>query len=335
MKGLARSLTLEMVGWDAHSVRPISEIDLMIGGNYLVSGLCCVVVVLSSAVRAQSTFFIQMSDPQFGMYTSNGGFAQETANLQFAIATANRLHPAFVVITGDLVNKPGDPAQIAEYFRVTNELDLNIPLHNVAGNHDVGNIPTPESLEAYRKVFGKDYYSFRIGDLEGIVLDSSIIQHPEKVMDEEVRQRVWLEAELKAAAGRVQRVLIFQHIPWFLRDVDEPDQYFNIPHEARSRYLKIFKDAGVQYVFAGHLHQNSEGRDGSVQMVTTGPVGKPLGDATSGVRVIAVGKDGLCNRYYGLGNIPNQIDLRALSTCGLSSGTGEPARGVNELSPRP
>ena len=259
---------------------------------------------------AQDPFFLQMADPQFGMYTNNVGFAQETANTEFAIATANRLHPAFVVIAGDLVNKAGDPAQIAEYLRVTHQLSPAIPLYNVAGNHDVGNSPTPASLESYRKIFGKDYYTFRAGDLEGIVIDSSIIQHPEHVPEEEARQREWLELELKrASANGIRQVVIFQHIPWFLHDADEPDQYFNIPREARARYLKILEDAGVHYVFAGHLHQNSEGIVGKLHMVTTGPVGKPLGDATSGFRIVVVGSEKLCDHYYGLGNLPNQVNL--------------------------
>jgi len=40
--------------------------------------------------------FIQMSDPQFGMYTKNATFEHETVNFEFAIASANRLKPAFV-----------------------------------------------------------------------------------------------------------------------------------------------------------------------------------------------------------------------------------------------
>ena len=284
--------------------------------------LCGALVLLVGVVHAQGLFFIQMSDPQFGMYTDNRGFKQETANLEFAIATAQRLHPSFVVVTGDLVNKTGDAAQIEEYLRVTHELNPAIPIYNVAGNHDVGNRPTPESLAAYRKVFGKDYYSFRAGDMEGIVLDSSIIQHPEKVMDEEIKQRLWLEAELKKAAhSGTKQVVIFQHIPWFLREADEPDQYFNIPRETRTRYLKILQDAGVRYVFAGHLHQNAEGRAGALEMVTSGPVGKPLGDAESGFRIVVVGRDTVCDRYYGFGNMPNDIDLRAPSICGVPQGT--------------
>jgi 3',5'-cyclic AMP phosphodiesterase CpdA len=79
-----------------------------------------------------------MSDPQFGMYTKDADFAQETANFEFAIATANRLKPRFVIVCGDLVNKPGDRAQIEEYRRISAKLDKSIRLYHVAGNHDVG-----------------------------------------------------------------------------------------------------------------------------------------------------------------------------------------------------
>jgi hypothetical protein len=123
-------------------------------------------------------------------------------------------------------------------------------------------------------------------------------------------------ARTEAGAGeRRPQVVIFQHIPWFLHDGDEPDQYFNIPREARARYLKILQDAGVHSVFAGHLHQSSEGTAGALRMVTTGPVGKPLGNAASGFRVVVVQYDKLCDHYYGLGNLPNQIDLTAASAC--------------------
>jgi hypothetical protein len=286
---------------------------------------------VSRAQDAQIPFFIQMADPQFGMFTTNVGFAQETANLEFAIKTVNRLHPAFVVMSGDLVNKSGDPSQIAEYLRVTHELDSSIPLYNVAGNHDVGNVPTPESLAAYRKIFGNDYYTFRNGDMEGIVIDSSIIQHPEKVMEEETKQRLWLVAQLKSAvANHVKRIVVFQHIPWFLSSADEPDQYFNIPREARMRYLKILEDAGVQYDFAGHYHRNSEGKDGSLTMITTGPVGKPLGTASSGMRVVLLGQDNLCNQYFGLGNLPNQVDAKSMDAC-PSPGVQEPVQPGNSI----
>ena len=113
-------------------------------------------------------FFLQMSDPQFGMFTKDNDFVQETANFEFAIATANRLKPAFLVITGDLVNKAGDAAQIAEFRRIAARLDRSIPLYNVAGNHDVENTPTPESIASYTAAFGPDHYTFRSRNLVGI-----------------------------------------------------------------------------------------------------------------------------------------------------------------------
>jgi 3',5'-cyclic AMP phosphodiesterase CpdA len=84
------------------------------------------------APAAEPFFFVQLTDPQFGMFTTNADIVQETANFEFAVATLNRLRPAFVVITGDLVNKPGDVSQIAEYRRVVAKIDPSIPVHNVA-----------------------------------------------------------------------------------------------------------------------------------------------------------------------------------------------------------
>jgi hypothetical protein len=60
---------------------------------------------LAPATAAEPFCFMQLSDPQFGMFTDDADFRQKTANFEFAIATANRLRPAFVVVTGDLINK--------------------------------------------------------------------------------------------------------------------------------------------------------------------------------------------------------------------------------------
>ena len=54
---------------------------------------------LSGQTQSEHYFFLQMSDPQFGMYTKNRDFSQETANYEFAIATANRLKPRFVIVS--------------------------------------------------------------------------------------------------------------------------------------------------------------------------------------------------------------------------------------------
>src|SRR3954453_23409469 len=147
-----------------------------------ISFLLC--VASRSAPAAEPVFFIQLSDPQFGMFTDNKNFAQETANFEFAVATVNRLRPAFVVISGDLVNKAGDAAQIAEFQRIVAKVDSSIPVFNVVGNHDIGNVPAPSTITAFTNRFGPDHYTFERGDFVGIVLNSTIIHSPQQTTNE-------------------------------------------------------------------------------------------------------------------------------------------------------
>jgi serine/threonine-protein phosphatase CPPED1 len=257
----------------------------------------------------KSTFFIQMADPQFGMYTKDKDFEQETANYEFAIATANRLKPRFVVVCGDLVNKPGDPTQIAEYFRISAKLDSAIRLYHVAGNHDVGNAPTLETLREYRDRFGKDYYSFREGPVYGIVLNSSLIHTPDKAPGEFQEQDVWLRAELeRAKASLAPHIVVFQHHPYFLERAEEPDQYFNIPLSRRGALLEMFRSSGVKLILAGHYHRNAHGWDKEVEMVTTGAVGQPLGESRSGIRAVWLNGGRLQHEYFEFGKLPPRLD---------------------------
>ncbi len=255
-------------------------------------------------------FFIQLSDPQMGMFSDNADFAQDAANFEFAVAAVNRLRPAFVVITGDLVNKWGDAGQIAEFKRIAGKIDRAIPVHNAPGNHDVANLPTPALLDSYRQNFGPDYYAFRHGSFVGIVLNSTIIHTPEHVRPAYAAQEQWLRAELaKAKAEHPRHLVIFQHHPWFIKAANEPDQYFNIPLERRTTYLGMFHEAGVKNLFSGHYHRNAEGRDGEIEMTTTGAVGKPLGGSKSGFRVVIVRDDRLEHQFYDLGDLPVKIEL--------------------------
>jgi 3',5'-cyclic AMP phosphodiesterase CpdA len=230
------------------------------------------------ASAAEPFFFIQLSDPQFGMFTTNRDFAQETANFEFAVATVNRLRPKFVVITGDLVNKPGDAAQIAEFKRIVGKIDPAISVYNVAGNHDLENVPTPASVAAYTNQFGPAYYTFRHGGFAGLVLNSSVIHSPQQTTNELAAQDKWLRTELERARGDgAQHIVVFQHHPWFLKSADETNQYFNIPKERRAPHLALFREFGVKYLFSGHYHRNAVARDGDIEAVTTWAGGPAAG----------------------------------------------------------
>lgn len=253
-------------------------------------------------------YFFQMCDPQFGMFTDNHGFAKETENFEKAIASANRLKPAFVIVCGDLVNRTGDTAQIAEYKRIAAKLDPSIPLYNVAGNHDVSNTPTAKSLADYRKNFGPDYYTFQYHNLYGIVLNSSLVYDSSKSPQEAAKQDAWLHATLEGTKKfKNKNIVVFEHIPWFINNIDEKNGYFNIPIKTRKEYIELLKKYGVKYVFAGHLHKNAIGTDGNLTIVTTGPIGKPLGKDSSGFRIVTVNGDKFNYPYYNLDSIPDDI----------------------------
>jgi len=274
-------------------------------------------ILLSLIICSHSTaednkpfYFIQLTDPQFGMQAKDADFEQETANFEFAIATANRLKPAFVIVTGDLVNKPGDVAQTAEYLRITARLDRSILLYNVPGNHDVGNVPTPESIARYAARFGPDHYTLESNGLAGIVLNSTLIHSSQGAPDLYEAQEKWLLAELERAKKRGARhIIIFQHHPWFLESADERDAYENIPQERRRRYLELSRQYGITHLFSGHYHRNQISRDGRLELITTGPIGMPLGGKDkSGIRIVVARDGSIEHRYYEMGDIPNRID---------------------------
>ena len=263
-------------------------------------------LAFAGALSAQT--FIQMSDPQFGMFQKDAGYQHETVNFDFAIATANRLKPAFVVITGDLTNNREDAAEVAEFKRIAAKLAPGIRLFNVPGNHDLGNEPTPESLAVYRERFGPDYYTFRVGDIAGFVVDSSLLKAPAQTYAEASKMEAWLRTELgKARSEGVKHLIVFEHIPPFMKDPKEPETYDSFPLETRARYLKLLHEFGVKHLFAGHYHASVETSDGDLEIHVTGPVGMPLRGGKSGMRIVSVTPGSVSQRYYDFGALPELL----------------------------
>lgn len=274
--------------------------------------LLCLTFALASCANppenSKPFFFIQMADTQFGMETKDRDFDFETKLFEKAIEEANRLKPAYVVVCGDLINKAGDRKQLDEFKRIAAKLDSSIPIHLVAGNHDVENVPTEQSLDFYRKNVAEDYYTFTSGNTLGIVLNSTIIHRPDNVAQEEKAQGLWLENELKQAKlTGYEHIFVYVHHPFFLQSADEEDTYFTIPLKSRLEYLALFEKYGVRAVLAGHYHRNSYGVFNDMEMITTSAVGKQLGGDQSGFRLVRVYPEKISHRYYGLKETPEEI----------------------------
>jgi predicted MPP superfamily phosphohydrolase len=273
--------------------------------------LLLVLASCSSIKTANKLTFFQMADTQFGFFNANKEFSRETVNYEKAIAETNRLKPLFVVVCGDLVNKPGDLPQINEYKRISAQLDSSIKIYSVSGNHDVENIPTLASLALYKQYFGSDRYTFQSGNIFGIVINSSLIKDPSLSPAAAADQLEWLIKVLKEAKkSNAKNTMIFMHHSLFLKDENEADEYFNINTERRKIYLELFKKYGVKQVFAGHYHRNAYGRTGDLEMITTGPVGRPLGVDSSGFRIVNVKGKIVDHQYYELDSLPAQLKYK-------------------------
>lgn len=272
--------------------------------------------------------FVVLADTQFGMFAHSSGktpeqiaeararglifrpapkfdgFAPETALFEDAVKKANALRPRFVVVCGDMVNNAVDDAQHREVRRIAGLLDPSIKMRFVPGNHDVAFDtlnPTPASLAHYRSTYGSDYYSFAEDGVLFLALNTTVLSHPGGVPREWEAQLEFFERSLHSArSDRVEQAIVFGHHPLFVQDVDEDDSYWNVPRERRRLFLAAMKKHGVRAMFAGHLHRNTFAEFDGMQMVSSGPVGYPLGDDPSGYRIVNLDRNGMSHEYRAL-----------------------------------
>jgi serine/threonine-protein phosphatase CPPED1 len=280
-----------------------------------IKTLCTIILLLliTGTVESQKKnitspfFFIQVTDPQFGFFDSNNGFAKETELFEKAVDAINRLNPDFVVITGDLVNNLEDKNQINEFKRITAKINPKIPVYYSPGNHNIGQSPVQQDVDSFVSEYGHDRFSFRHNNILFIGLNSVLIKANSPLLEQQ--QFKWLKKKLMKGKNANHRIL-FCHYPFFISNPGEAETYSNISPETRIRYLNLFKEYNVDAIFAGHLHNNGFAKSGNMEMVTTSAVGKPLAGVPSGIRIVKVFNDRIESIYYGLDEIPPQIDLK-------------------------
>lgn len=257
--------------------------------------------------QANPWFFVQLTDPQFGMFDNNAGFGKETALYEKAVAKINSLNPDFVVITGDFVHDQHSAAQINEFKRITAKIKSSISVYYSPGNHDIGQVPNVESLKKYRKNYGIDRFSFRHKGSSFIGFNTGIIKA--KLEKPEQEQFAWLAGKLQQNQHK-QHIILFTHYPFFNKTANEPTAYSNIDQEYREKYLRLFSNTRVTAVFSGHHHNNGLSTYENVQLVTTSSLGKPLGKAPSGFRIIKVYNDKIEHEFFGLDELPDSVVFR-------------------------
>lgn len=256
-------------------------------------------------------FFIQMADCQLGMFENNRAWDKEIYLLEKAVEHINRLKPRFVVVCGDLTNakpfKKGYDEQVSDYKRIMSQVSEDIPLICICGNHDVGSKPSKKTIQAYESHFGSHYFSFWVGGVQCFALNSSLLFNPSKAEDLFHEQREWIESELISTESQLPKHrLVFLHHPWFIHNPNKLSlPIFEIPVERRLDMMNLLVDHGVEISFSGHYHRNAYGQYKGMEVVTSGPVGKPIGKDPSGFRIVKVYEDRIEHEYYGLDQVPD------------------------------
>ncbi|XP_068942268.1 serine/threonine-protein phosphatase CPPED1 isoform X2 [Petaurus breviceps papuanus] len=264
-------------------------------------------------------YFIQGADPQFGLMKAwalgdcnYGGdeWEEEIRLTEQAAKAINKLNPKpkFFVLCGDLVHGTvWRENQTKDLKKVLKEVDKEIPLVFVSGNHDIGNVPTSEAIEEYRCTWGDDYFSFWVGGVLFLVLNSQLYVDSSKCPSLKLAQDQWLDIQLATAKQRMcKHAIVFQHIPLFLKTADEEDDYFNISKPIRQELVDKFTEAGIKAVFSGHYHRNAGGFCNDLDMVVSSAIGCQLGEDTHGLRVVVVTAEKIVHRYYSLNKLSSE-----------------------------
>jgi len=230
------------------------------------------------------------------------GFEWDARRYERAVAAVNGLRPDLVIVGGDMIDESNSDEQTEAFLGITSRLDPAIPVRYAPGNHDLAPdtlVPTPEGIARYREVFGPDYYVFSEGPATFVVLNTVVIDHPEMVPEAWAAQQVFIDDALAALPGNRRAVMIGHH-PLFIRHPDEPDTYWNLPLERRRPLYEALRRAGVRIALAGHWHRNNVSVDDGFEMITSGPVGYPLGSDPSGFRIVDVFADRVTHEYIPL-----------------------------------
>ena len=161
--------------------------------------------------------FVVGADTQIGIRNKNVDWKYELDYCVRAVDYINALptQPDFVCMCGDLVDlepmmfegKFGTKeecitvqrTQYSDFKEVFSKLKPDIPMVCICGNHDVGNRPTPESIERFTSQFGDDFFAFWCKKCYMICLNSNLYADNSDAMEQYEKQHKWLEERLQYA----------------------------------------------------------------------------------------------------------------------------------------
>ncbi|WP_421897750.1 metallophosphoesterase [Marinoscillum sp.] len=232
-----------------------------------------------------------MCDPQIGM----GGYDDDMVRFNLAVDKINRMQPDFVIVCGDLVHHAHDSAY-DDFEEVINKLE--VPYLLAPGNHDLGNIPSDSSLQAYRSRFGDDYFVSHYGEVSMVVINTQLIKENVKLASD--LQMKWIASMLDSLAHTKQKVFVMGHYPLFIKEVNEEENYFNLPDNRRTTLLELFESSGVLAYLSGHKHELLTNEYAGIFLVSGETTSKNFDERPFGFRKWSVQKCRITHEFVPL-----------------------------------
>jgi len=157
--------------------------------------------------------------------------------LREIISAANARHPLFVMANGDMTHS-GRLADYSAFADLIGQADM--PFFTAIGNHDKR---TWGSRKTYRTLLAPLDYAFDVHQTRFIIIDSSRKRGLSRP------QYVWLERELRAAAGK--RIFVFLHRP----PICPKYNYLAFSMTANANhFMRLMETYRVEMVFGSHVH---------------------------------------------------------------------------------
>lgn len=205
--------------------------------------------------------------------------------------------PAFVVTLGDMVAKGANEEGLKQWQQAGERTGWFLrarPTWPVIGNHEVDG-GYESGLRNFLGFYGlKDQnYSFTFRNCKFIVLGHDADTRPDPP-----DQLAFLRREL-ADRDHYDHVFVFRHVPFYTIGTKEADQVPNTP----TSLTKLFENARVTAVFAGHDHYYYHTRRNNVNYVIAGVSGAGV------YNLVRLAEQAPGDAYMGVSKAEDQVIL--------------------------
>jgi 3',5'-cyclic AMP phosphodiesterase CpdA len=260
-----------------------------------VSGVMIIAIlqlfISCNGPHQESFTFVQLCDTQLGM----GGYEHDVLSFELAVKQINELNPDFAVICGDLVNH-GSDSSFSDFKRIMG--GFTIPCYLAAGNHDVGNVPDKASLAYYRKMIGKDYYTFNNKGASFVVVNTQLWKVDVELESEQHDN--WFQHVMDSLGRSDGNLFVLGHYPLFIKSPNETEAYFNIPWGKRVEILSMLKQHNAKAYLSGHKHELLVNNYEGIQLVSGESTSRNFDKRPLGFRLWDVAEDTISHRFVPL-----------------------------------